>query len=261
MPAGDRAEHRECEAVPPATESPTSVSRVRAPATRARQPPSAPSRAGGRGSGREDGAPDDERDLVDLDQQTRAVSEDQQQDPGHEDRDGRGDEDGREHPQHHQRRALLAVGGRAEVIAGEAVAGAGELHQHRRDQQQPDEHVRGAKAAHVDDRHALGEQQRDSTTAAALVSAALPSMPPKRPMGPTVQRPRSRVRKASSVASMPGFDGPEGLIHNRGPVGDPQPPRPLSCILCESSDENGMSTTTSGRPCRSRRKSSQTRRV
>ena len=58
-----------------------------------------------------------------------------------------------------QRRALRAVDRRAGVVAREPVAGAGELEQDGRDQGEPDEHVRGEQAAHVDDRGALGEQE------------------------------------------------------------------------------------------------------
>ena len=50
--------------------------------------------------------------------------------------------------------------GRVRVVAGEAIAGAAELHQDRRYQDEPDHHVRRPQAAHVDDRHALREEQR-----------------------------------------------------------------------------------------------------
>ena len=57
------------------------------------------------------------------------------------------------------RRSLLHVGGSAEVVAGEAVAGAGELRRHRAEQEHADQDVRLAQLTDEGDRRPLDREQ------------------------------------------------------------------------------------------------------
>ena len=104
-------------------------------------------------------APDDEAHLVQVEHEVRAVAGEEQDHPRREDGDRGDHEQGREQAQHQRRRSLLPVDPGAGVVAGEAVAGAAELEQHRRDQRHPDEHVRAQQVADQDDRDPLRDQE------------------------------------------------------------------------------------------------------
>ena len=107
----------------------------------------------------EDGAPDEEEELVEEEQLIGLVSQQEQPDAGSEYADGGHHEEWRHQPHRQSRRALLHVRTRVRVVAGEAIAGAAQLQQDRWHQYQSDEHVEGEEAADQDDRDALGDQQ------------------------------------------------------------------------------------------------------
>ena len=79
------------------------------------------------------------------------------------------DEHGCEQAERKKRRPLLPVGGGIQVVTGEAVAGAGELEEDRRYQDEADEHVDGQQPAHLQQRDPSAASSRVRTTAIEIV--------------------------------------------------------------------------------------------
>src|SRR4051794_29951908 len=79
-----------------------------------------------------------------------------------------------------QRRAFLAVGARAHLVAGEAIAGTRELQEDGRDQEHPDEHVHAPSppTRMIVMPSAISRMVRMAAVALARIS--LPSVPPRR---------------------------------------------------------------------------------
>src|SRR5205814_5420465 len=86
--------------------------------------------------------PDDEARLMEQEKPTPpARIRDEQEDPAHEDRDGRGNDDRRDPTEDESGRPMLAIRAVARVVAGEAVPSARHLYCDRPEQQQAHEQM------------------------------------------------------------------------------------------------------------------------